>query len=73
MDNQDLHKHLAVLELKPGASLEEIKASYRELVHIWHPDRFHGNPNLQQRTHLKLQQVNESYEVLKDYCEHNGH
>ncbi len=73
MDNQDLYKHLAVLELKPGDSLEEIKASYRELVQIWHPDRFHGNSKLQQRAHLKLQKINESYEVLKGYCERNGH
>lgn len=73
MDNQDLYKHLAVLELKPGASLEEVKASYRELAQIWHPDRFHGNSKLQQRAHLKLQNINEAYEVLKDYCERNGH
>lgn len=73
MDNQDLYKHLAVIELKPGASLEEIKASYKELVQIWHPDRFHGNSKLQQRANLKLQQINESYGVLKDYCERNGH
>jgi DnaJ-class molecular chaperone len=73
MDNQDLHQHLAILELKPGASFEEIRVSYREMVQILHPDRFHGNLKLQQRTHLKLQQVNEAYEVLKDYCENNGH
>ncbi|EKD08112.1 J domain-containing protein [Limnospira fusiformis SAG 85.79] len=71
MNNQDLHKHLAVLELEPGASLEEIKASYKELVQIWHPDRFDSNSNLQQRAHLQLQRINESYEILKDYCEHN--
>jgi curved DNA-binding protein CbpA len=26
-----------VLELKPGASLEEIKSAYRDLVKVWHP------------------------------------
>jgi DnaJ-class molecular chaperone len=73
MNNQDLCKHLETLELKPGASWEEIKVSYRELVQIWHPDRFHGNANLQERSHQKLQNINASYEALKYYCEHNGY
>jgi curved DNA-binding protein CbpA len=66
MNNLDLHKHFAVLELKPGASLEQIKASYKELVQIWHPDRFQNNPQLQQRAHLKLQQINNSYDFLRE-------
>lgn len=73
MENQNIYKHLAVLELKSGASLEEIKTSYKELAQIWHPDRFHGNSNLQKRAHQKLQKINESYEFLKDYCECNGY
>ncbi|MBD2229967.1 J domain-containing protein [Phormidium tenue] len=73
MDNQNIHKHLAVLELKPGASLDEIRTSYKELVQIWHPDRFHGNSNLQKRAHQRLQKINESYEILKEYCEGNGY
>ncbi|PZO45290.1 MAG: J domain-containing protein [Shackletoniella antarctica] len=66
MNNLDLHKHFAVLELKPGASLEQIKASYKELVQIWHPDRFQNNPQLQQRAHLKLQQINNSYDFIRE-------
>ena len=69
MDNRELHKHLAVLELELDASWEEIKASYRELAQIWHPDRFNGKSNLQKRAHLKLQKINESYEILKNYCQ----
>ena len=29
------------LDLEPGASLEEVKSSYRELALFWHPDQFH--------------------------------
>jgi len=71
MNNQSIEPHFEMLELQPGASLKEIKESYRELVQVWHPDRFQTNPNLQKRAHLKLQQINESYEVLKNYYEHN--
>lgn len=71
MDNQSLDQYFEILELQPGASLKEIKESYRELVQVWHPDRFQSNLNLQKRAHIKLQQINESYEVLKNYYEHN--
>jgi hypothetical protein len=71
MNNLDLHKHFAVLELKPGASSEQIKASYKELVQIWHPDRFQNNPQLQQRAHLKLQQINNSYDFLRENYDPN--
>ena len=33
-----LEKYYAVLELKPGASTEEIKSAYRHLVKKYHPD-----------------------------------
>ena len=34
-------KHaLKVLELKEGASQDEIKSRYKELTKKWHPDRF---------------------------------
>ena len=31
------------LQLKPGASLDSIKKSYKTLVKIWHPDLFPSN------------------------------
>ena len=29
----------AALELKPGASDEEVKAAFRRLAHVYHPDK----------------------------------
>lgn len=72
MNNQEIYKHLAELELEPGASMEEIKASYKELAQVWHPDRFQSNVSLQQRAHSKLQRINESYQFLKLYCQRHG-
>ena len=34
---------LETLDLGPNATLQEIKQSYRDLVKVWHPDRYQGN------------------------------
>ena len=57
---------LSALELEPGATLAEIVDAYRQLVQVWHPDRFAHNPALQQRSQEKLKQINEAYAALKE-------
>jgi len=55
-----------ILEIEVGAQQEEIKRAYRDLVKVWHPDRFHGSPDLQRRAQEKLKLINSAYELLKD-------
>lgn len=52
-----------VLGIRPGASDEEIKTAYRELVKKYHPDKYQGNP-LADLAEEKLQEVNEAYDML---------
>ena len=52
-----------VLGLKPGATEEEIKAAYRELVKKYHPDRYQDNP-LNDLAEEKMREINEAYETL---------
>ena len=47
-----------VLGLRPGASLDEAKQAHRDLVKVWHPDRFSNDPRLQARAQEKLQEIN---------------
>ena len=56
---------LDVLALKPGASSIEIKEAYRDLVKVWHPDRFGSDPQLRQKAEDKLTALNEAYRVLQ--------
>ena len=53
-----------ILGLKPGASAQEIKAAYRDLAKVWHPDRFIHDPRLQEKAQNKLKEINEAYEAL---------
>jgi DnaJ domain len=56
---------LDVLALRPGASAVEIKGAYRDLVKVWHPDRFGSDPRLREKAEDKLRQINEAYLVLQ--------
>jgi curved DNA-binding protein CbpA len=60
MSNQDPYK---VLGLKPGASKDEIKSKYRELVKKYHPDKYSDNP-LGDLAEEKMREVNEAYDAL---------
>lgn len=61
-------EYLEKLKLSEGASLEDIKSARRELIKIWHPDKYVNNENLQRRATKKTQEINEAYEYLiKNY------
>lgn len=60
----DLTESYRILDLEPGASAEDIKRSYRELVKVWHPDRFRGDAKLCAKAEEKLKQINIAFERL---------
>ncbi len=63
MDEKD--KYYQILGLNPGASEEEIKEAYRDLVTVWHPDRFSNNSRLRHKANEKIMDINIAYENLK--------
>jgi hypothetical protein len=56
---------LEVLALQPGATSSEIKEAYRDLVKVWHPDRFGSDLRLREKAELQLKRINEAYRVLQ--------
>jgi curved DNA-binding protein CbpA len=56
---------LDVLALRSGATSVEIKEAYRDLVKVWHPDRFGSDPRLRQKAEDKLKLINRAYQVLE--------
>lgn len=58
-------KALDVLALEHDATAVEIKEAYRDLVKVWHPDRFGDDPKLRRKAEEKLQQINEAYRALQ--------
>ena len=55
-----IQDYYAMLEVAPGASLPEIKRSYRRLARLHHPDLNKSALD----DHIK--RLNEAYEVLRD-------
>lgn len=53
-----------MLGLAPGASAQDIKAAYRDLAKVWHPDRFAHDPRLQQKAQEQLKGINDAYQRL---------
>src|SRR5262245_14100406 len=61
----DLDQYYRILGVEPGASPKKVKQAYRDLMWVWHPDRFEGNRRLQQVAQEKLKEINNAYEPVK--------
>lgn len=66
MDNK-IKKCYQDLELDETASADDVKRAWRQLVMVWHPDRFQNDEKLRQRGEKKLKEINGAYELLSDY------
>ncbi len=64
MQGEGRARCLETLGLTPGAAAHEIKAAYRDLAKVWHPDRFTHEPRLQQKAQEKLKEINDAYQQL---------
>jgi curved DNA-binding protein CbpA len=63
---REMEQYYRVLELEPGASLEEVNQAYKDLAFIWHPDRIpQDNQRLKEKAQKKLQAINEAREKLR--------
>lgn len=57
-----MEKYYAILGLKPGASIQDIRRAYRTLAKKYHPDRNQGDPAAAE----KFKEINEAYHALTD-------
>lgn len=59
--------HYDQLGVAPGAAPEQIRAAYRALVQLFHPDRLrHLKPEVREFAEERLKTLNQAYEVLGD-------
>jgi len=54
------------LEVRPGASRQEINTAYRRLVHQYHPDKVANlAPEFRELAERRMKEINAAYEQLK--------
>ena len=54
----------AVLGVEAGSSVAEMRAAYRELAQMLHPDKYGDNKRLRARAEQQMRAVNEARDVL---------
>ncbi len=58
-------EYYANLEIAPGASFDEIKASYRRLMKEYHPDLNNSSTEKRELAREITQKLNDAYDYLK--------
>lgn len=67
---KEINRFYKILDLETEASLEEVIRAYRDLVKVWHPDRFQDNQRLKKKANDKLVEINEAYEKITLHISH---
>jgi DnaJ-class molecular chaperone len=62
-----IRRSFEILELEPGATLNDARQAYKDIANVWHPDRFAANPRLKHKAEQKLKEVNVAYETAKAF------
>jgi nucleotide-binding universal stress UspA family protein len=63
----NLEQLLELFDLQRNFTRDELDQSYRDLVQVWHPDKYVNNPRLQQKAEEKLKEINSAYTLLKEF------
>jgi hypothetical protein len=68
----DARAAFALLGVPPQASTATIREAYRDLIKVWHPDRFAGDARLQAKATERTRDLNQAYEVATAYAAAGG-
>jgi hypothetical protein len=63
----NITKSYKTLELKTNASIDDVRKAYKDMVRVWHPDRFAGNIRLRAKANEKLKEINLAYSEIQKF------
>lgn len=66
-DIGNVGKLLELFELEEDYTESELKLAYRDLVQVWHPDKFTHNDRLKERAEAKIKEINSAYSDLTSF------
>ncbi len=70
--DESLRKDYANLEVPFGATIDEVRASYKRLMIKYHPDKHAGDPERQKIALEIAKKVNQSFERIRNQQEGQG-
>jgi len=74
MSSKNIGKLLELFDLGNDFSDDQLKSAYRDLVQVWHPDKYENNDRLKERAETKIKEINEAYGTLRALLEaRNNH
>jgi len=68
----DLKRCYEILEIGPESTYEEARTAFRDMVSIWHPDKFTHNLRLKQKAEEKIKLINAAWEELQPFFLQNN-
>ena len=68
----DIRKSFEILEIGINATEDEARQAYKDLVAVWHPDRFSHNPRLKKKAEGKLKEANLAHETVRIFFAATG-
>jgi hypothetical protein len=63
-------EHLAALGLGPDASWEDVNQAYKDMMRVWHPDRFQTDERLRKKAEEQSQRINHAMAELRKVGKH---
>ena len=63
----DIEKCFEILRVSSLSSSDEVKQAYRDLVNVWHPDRFSHNDRLRKKAEEELKRINLAYQEILQF------
>lgn len=64
-----IEKAFRTLGLEPGAKADEVRAAYRRLAKLNHPDKFAYDPRRQAQATARMKEINAAYRALRPYLD----
>ncbi len=64
---QEMDRYFQLFGLNRGASEQELKESYKDILSVWDPNRFSDNPHLREKANEKIREIHIAYEKLRPY------
>ena len=63
----NIRRSFEILEIGADATEDEARQAYKDLVAVWHPDRFSHNPRLKKKAEEKLIEANLAFENVRAF------